>query len=71
MIFHLHQIKFLDFPFTLFFFLCSEEHLSVVAEHLLPTDAVALHYRHVGISVSRAVKAGKPLENVIMDRARG
>ena len=34
---------------------CGEEQLSAIALALRPTDAVALHYRHVAVSVARQV----------------
>eukprot|EP01051_Picozoa_sp_SAG22_P015682 SAG22_NODE_2086_length_3031_cov_4.223056_3_plen_219_part_00 len=50
---------------------CGEELLAGAALALRPDDAVALHYRHLGTSVARALQAGRPLEQVVLDRARG
>ena len=50
---------------------CGEELLAAVALHFRATDAVALHYRHVATAVSRQLKEGKPLHDIILDRSRG
>ena len=34
-------------------------------------DAMALHYRHLSVSIVRQLRLGKSLEEVIFDRARG
>jgi len=34
-------------------------------------DAMALHYRHLGVSIVRQLRLGRRLEDVILDRARG
>ena len=36
-----------------------------------PYDSTALHYRHSSIQISRQLKSGKELKNVLLDRARG
>lgn len=50
---------------------CGEELLSVIGLLLKPTDASALHYRHVGTAVMRQLAAGKSVEDIVLDRARG
>ena len=50
---------------------CGEELLSTVGLSLAPTDASALHYRHVGTAVMRQLLAGKTIEEIALDRARG
>lgn len=50
---------------------CGEELLSIVGLSLHATDPSALHYRHVGTAVMRQLKAGRSLEEVVLDRARG
>lgn len=50
---------------------CGEELLSAVGLALRPTDAAALHYRHLSTSLTRALKSGKSMEQVLLDRARG
>ncbi len=34
-------------------------------------DSVALHYRHLSVSILRQLRLGRNLEDVILDRARG
>jgi len=50
---------------------CGEELLSAVGLALQLTDATALHYRHLSTSLTRALRAGKPMAQVLLDRARG
>lgn len=50
---------------------CGEELLSIVGLSLHATDPSALHYRHVGTAVMRALRSGKSLDEVVLDRARG
>lgn len=50
---------------------CGEELLAGVGMALRSTDAVALHYRHLGTSVARALQSGKAMDRVLLDRARG
>lgn len=50
---------------------CGEELLAGVGLALRDTDAAALHYRHLSTSVLRGLKAGKSMEQVLSDRARG
>jgi 2-oxoisovalerate dehydrogenase E1 component len=50
---------------------CGEELLGAAGEALRSTDLVALHYRHLSVSVDRALKSGKSLDSIVMDRARG
>ena len=49
---------------------CGEEALGAAALALRPDDAVALHYRHLAVSVVRQLRAGKSLGEVLLDRAR-
>jgi TPP-dependent pyruvate/acetoin dehydrogenase alpha subunit len=59
---------------------CGEEILSAAACALQPQDTVALHYRHLGISMARSLLHTVPgsisfsssslLEQIILDRAR-
>ena len=51
---------------------CGEELLSAAALAFKPCDTVALHYRHVAVSLARALEQRtKTLEDLILDRARG
>lgn len=50
---------------------CGEELLSIVGLSLHATDPSALHYRHVGTAVMRALRSGKSLDEIVLDRARG
>lgn len=50
---------------------CGEELLSVIGLLLHPTDSSALHYRHVGTAVMRQLVAGKSVDDIVLDRARG
>ena len=48
-----------------------EELSAAVGAILKPDDAMALHYRHTSASIARQLKAGKSLEQILLDRARG
>ena len=49
-----------------------EEMLSSIGHALDPeVDAVALHYRHLGVSIVRQLRQGRPIEDILLDRARG
>ena len=51
---------------------CGEEMLSSIGHALDPdVDAVALHYRHLGVSIVRQLRQGRAIEGVLLDRARG
>ena len=51
---------------------CGEEILASIGWALDPyTDAVALHYRHLSVSILRQLRLGRKLEDIILDRARG
>lgn len=50
---------------------CGEELLSGVALALRPTDLMALHYRHLGTALMRALRSGASMESVLLNRARG
>lgn len=50
---------------------CGEELLGAMAFALRDTDSSALHYRHVATSVARQLMAGRAIEDIILDRARG
>ena len=51
---------------------CGEEMLSSIGHALDPdVDAVALHYRHLGVSIVRQLRQGRAIEDVLLDRARG
>ena len=50
---------------------CGEESLSSAAHALQETDAAALHYRHLGINLTRSLVAGNDLSQLLKDRARG
>mmetsp|Transcript_62247 Transcript_62247/g.157258 ORF Transcript_62247/g.157258 Transcript_62247/m.157258 type:complete len:796 (-) Transcript_62247:507-2894(-) len=50
---------------------CGEELLAGVGLALEPSDAAALHYRHLSTALVRAMRGGKPMEQVLLDRARG
>lgn len=51
---------------------CGEEMLASIGWALDPyADSVALHYRHLSVSILRQLRLGRKLEDVILDRARG
>lgn len=50
---------------------CGEETLAAIGLSLHPDDPSALHYRHVATEVTRQLGSGVPLQNVLLDRARG
>ena len=50
---------------------CGEENLGAVAAALRPTDAVALHYRHLSTQLVRQLLGGADVDAVLLDRARG
>lgn len=50
---------------------CGEETLGAIGLCLGESDASALHYRHVAAEVTRQLQSGVPLENILLDRARG
>lgn len=50
---------------------CGEEMLAGVGLALRENDAVALHYRHLSTALARALKSGKPMDQMLLDRARG
>ena len=45
--------------------------MGAVGLNLRKTDAIALHYRHLATAIVRQLESGTPLENIILDRARG
>ena len=49
---------------------CGEELLSAVALALRSTDSVALHYRHVGLSIARQLLTGTEVSSIALNRAR-
>ena len=50
---------------------CGEELMAAVGCALRPTDAMALHYRHLATQLTRQLASGKSVEQVLLDRARG
>ena len=50
---------------------CGEEALASVGHALDEHDAAALHYRHLGINLTRSLVAGVAMEDLLKDRARG
>jgi len=50
---------------------CGEELLAGVGLALRVDDAAALHYRHLSTSLVRALRAGKTMQQAMLDRARG
>jgi 2-oxoisovalerate dehydrogenase E1 component len=50
---------------------CGEELLSAVGTQFLAKDVSALHYRHVGTSIARQLIAGRTVDEITLDRARG
>mmetsp|Transcript_1141 Transcript_1141/g.2241 ORF Transcript_1141/g.2241 Transcript_1141/m.2241 type:complete len:816 (-) Transcript_1141:200-2647(-) len=51
---------------------CGEEMLASIGHALDPdVDAMALHYRHLSVSILRQLRLGRNLEDVVLDRARG
>eukprot|EP01125_Pyxidicula_operculata_P010749 TRINITY_DN3538_c0_g1_i1.p1 TRINITY_DN3538_c0_g1~~TRINITY_DN3538_c0_g1_i1.p1 ORF type:complete len:755 (-),score=141.84 TRINITY_DN3538_c0_g1_i1:181-2445(-) len=50
---------------------CGEELLSPIGNLLRPNDAMALHYRHLAVQIERQLSTGRPIEEILLDRARG
>ena len=50
---------------------CGEELMGAVAMHIRPTDAMALHYRHVATQITRQLLAGRSVDEILLNRARG
>jgi len=58
---------------------CGEEALSAAAHALLPSDSLALHYRHLGVNLCRQLAVSDALseesesimDQLLLDRARG
>jgi hypothetical protein len=50
---------------------CGEELLAAASLSFRPTDAKALHYRHLSNSIIRGIMSGKTIESIAQDRARG
>ncbi len=51
---------------------CGEEMLASIGYALDPdADAMALHYRHLSVSILRQLRLGRKLEDIVLDRARG
>eukprot|EP00581_Thalassiosira_minuscula_P020012 CAMPEP_0183715418 /NCGR_PEP_ID=MMETSP0737-20130205/9644_1 /TAXON_ID=385413 /ORGANISM="Thalassiosira miniscula, Strain CCMP1093" /LENGTH=827 /DNA_ID=CAMNT_0025944513 /DNA_START=30 /DNA_END=2513 /DNA_ORIENTATION=- len=51
---------------------CGEEMLASIGHALDPdADAIALHYRHLSVSILRQLRLGRDLEDIVLDRARG
>jgi TPP-dependent pyruvate/acetoin dehydrogenase alpha subunit len=50
---------------------CGEELMAAMGCVLRPTDAMALHYRHLATQIARQLRSGKSVEQVLLDRARG
>jgi TPP-dependent pyruvate/acetoin dehydrogenase alpha subunit len=52
---------------------CGEELLSAIGLSLQEQDDAALHYRHLGVSMARAIqrRGRSQLDQIILDRARG
>ena len=50
---------------------CGEELTAALGLLLRDTDAMALHYRHLGAQVARQLRAGRSAADILLDRARG
>lgn len=50
---------------------CGEELLASIGLLLRPTDPMALHYRHLAAQVARQLRAGRSVDDIMLDRARG
>jgi hypothetical protein len=50
---------------------CGEESLSAIGLNFKESDASALHYRHVSLSILRQLRQGRTTAEIILDRARG
>ncbi len=50
---------------------CGEEMMGAIALASRPTDSIALHYRHVATQITRQLTAGRSIEDILLDRARG
>jgi hypothetical protein len=49
---------------------CGEELLSAVGANIRPTDPLALHYRHVAVSISRQLGVGQDAPGERKERRR-
>lgn len=64
------MIFFIDFPCEIsletvdFIHMIGEELTSVIGSLLRPTDAMALHYRHLAAQICRQLNAGRTVEEV-------
>ena len=45
--------------------------MAAVGLSLRSDDPMALHYRHLATQIARQLKAGRPLPDILLDRARG
>ena len=50
---------------------CGEELVAALGLLLRDTDACALHYRHIGAQLARQLRAGRAIDDILLDRARG
>lgn len=51
---------------------CGEEMLAPIGFAIdVELDAIALHYRHLSVSILRQLRLGRSLEDITLDRARG
>lgn len=50
---------------------CGEELMAALGMLLRPDDGMALHYRHVATQIARQLKAGRSVDDILLDRARG
>ncbi len=50
---------------------CGEELVGATGLVLRETDSACLHYRHLTTLIARHLKAGKSLDDILLDRARG
>jgi 2-oxoisovalerate dehydrogenase E1 component len=50
---------------------CGEELLGMMGLHFKEQDGVALHYRHLAVQFVRQLRAGRDVDEILLDRARG
>jgi 2-oxoisovalerate dehydrogenase E1 component len=50
---------------------CGEELTAALGLLLRDTDAMALHYRHLAAQIARQLRAGRSIDEILLDRARG
>lgn len=50
---------------------CGEELVGALGVALRQTDPMALHYRHLSATIARQLAAGRTVDEILLDRAKG